>query len=193
MNYPGNIKKTNFTNVINYKNRGMDLEELINEACTYYLEKDIAIIYKKPTPIGIVEVDYKNNAQIKKAYFKEPSTLDYNGIYVGKYVEFDAKDCHSKTSFPLNNIHAHQLTHLKRIIKHGGICFLIIRMNENCYLFKGEDLLEFLKTEERKSIPFKTIDTLGFKLEYNYTSGLKFIDGINKAYKELINNEITQN
>ena len=69
MKYPGNINKT-YKREINYKNRGMDLECLINEACKYYLENDMAVIYKKPTPIGVVDVDYKNGAVIKKAYFK---------------------------------------------------------------------------------------------------------------------------
>ena len=58
MKYPNNIKK-NYKKEINYKNRGMDLENLINEACKYYLEHNLAVIYKKPTPIGIVDVDYK--------------------------------------------------------------------------------------------------------------------------------------
>ena len=49
MKYPNNIKK-NYKKEINYKNRGMDLENLINEACKYYLEHNLAVIYKKPTP-----------------------------------------------------------------------------------------------------------------------------------------------
>ena len=51
--------------------------------------------------IGMSEWDKKKEAIIKKAFFKEPSTLDYSGIYNGKYIEFDAKECHNKTSFPL--------------------------------------------------------------------------------------------
>lgn len=189
MKYPSNIKKS-YTKTINYKNRGMNLEEIINEACKYYLENDVAVIYKKPTPIGIVDVDYKHGAVINKAYFKEPSTLDYNGLYQGKYIEFDAKECQSETSFPLKNIHPHQLEHIKKVINHGGICFLIISMNGNYYLFKGEDLLQFIKTEPRKSIPFHIIDTKGYKLNYNYNIGLKFLEGIDTLYKELIINEI---
>ena len=73
MKYPSNIKKS-YTKSIDYKNRGMELEALINEACKYYLEKDIAIIYKKPTPIGIVDVDYKNGATIM--VFIKASTLN---------------------------------------------------------------------------------------------------------------------
>ncbi len=184
MKYPGLVNKT-YKSTINYKNRGMNLEALINEACKYYLDEDIAVIYKKPTPIGIVDVDY-SQALIKKAYFKEPSTLDYNGIYHKKYIEFDAKECHGKTSFPLNNIHDHQIKHIRRILKHGGIVFLIISMNGGYYLFKGEDLIEFIDNETRKSIPFKVIDNKGYKLNYNYNIGIDYIVGVNEAYKELI-------
>ena len=154
MKYPNNIKK-NYKKEINYKNRGMDLENLINDACKYYLEHDLAVIYKKPTPIGIVDVDYKNGATINKAYFKEPSTLDYNGIWQGKYVEFDAKECKSKTSFPLNNIHLHQINHIKKIIEHGGFAFLIISMNERYFLFKGSDLITFIHNNRRYHWPNK--------------------------------------
>jgi len=185
LKYPGNIKKT-YKQVVNYKNRGMELEDIINEACNYYLEMDLAIIYKKPTPIGVIDVDYKNGAVINKAYFKEPSTLDYNGIYKGKYIEFDAKESKSETSFPIKNIHQHQIKHIKKIIEHGGIAFLIISMNSNYYLFKGEDLLEFLERETRKSIPFNIIESKGYKLDYNYNIGLNYIEGVKNCYKELI-------
>lgn len=182
MKYPNNIKK-NYKKEINYKNRGMDLENLINEACRYYLEQDMAVIYKKPTPIGVVDVDYKNGAIIHKAYFKEPSTLDYNGIYKGKYIEFDAKECNSKTSFPLSNIHDHQIEHIKHIVKHGGIVFLIISMNGMYYLFKGEDLISFMQHNTRKSIPYSTIQELGYPLKLNYNIGIDYLKGIKDAYK----------
>ena len=97
MNYPNSIKK-DYHKKTSYSNRGMDLEELINETNKYYLEIDKAIIYKKPTPIGIDKVCYDNNSKIiTKAYFKEPSTLDYNGLYKGRYVEFEAKETKSKS------------------------------------------------------------------------------------------------
>lgn len=191
MKYPGNIKKT-YKPVVNYKNRGMDLEAIINEACTYYLEKNMAVIYKKPTPIGVVDVDYKNGAVIKKAYFKEPSTLDYNGIYKGKYIEFDAKECHDKTSFPLKNIHEHQIMHIRRILEHGGYAFLIISMNNEYFLFRGEDLLEFIKQNNRKSIPFHIIKEKGYSLVYKYHIGLDYLKGIEEIYfKGVGNNENT--
>ena len=192
MKYPNNIKKE-YKKEINYKNRGMDLESLINEACKYYLEHDIAIIYKKPTPIGVVDVDYKNGAVINKAYFKEPSTLDYNGIYKGKYIEFDAKECQSKTSFPLSNIHDHQIKHIHNIIRHGGIAFLIISMNGQYFLFKGIDLLKFIENNTRKSIPYSVIEKLGYLLKVNYSIGIDYIKGIEKAYEGVGYFENTKN
>ena len=192
MKYPNNIKK-NYKKEINYKNRGMDLENLINDACKYYLEHDMAVIYKKPTPIGVVDVDYKNGAVINKAYFKEPSTLDYNGIYKGKYIEFDAKECVSKTSFPLSNIHLHQIKHIEHILKHGGIAFLIISMNSNYYLFKGDDLISFIRDNKRKSIPYSLIQEIGYPLQFNYNIGIDYLKGIDEAYKGVGYFENTKN
>ena len=180
MNYP-NGKKLNYHKPINYANRGMDLENIINETNEYLVNNDIALIYKKPTPIGIVKVDYEGNKQvITKAYFASPSTLDYNGIYKGKYIEFDAKNTNSKTSFPIANIHKHQLLHISNVLKHEGIAFLIICMNENFYLLEGKVLLDFINNNDRKSIPYKFIDENAYKLEYNYIKGLNYIKYVDK-------------
>jgi recombination protein U len=73
-----------------YSNRGMTLEEDLNETNEYYRDRKIAVIHKKPTPVQIVQVDYPNRsaAVIKEAYFKLASTTDYNGVYQGKYIDF---------------------------------------------------------------------------------------------------------
>ncbi len=177
MHYPNNIQKSYTKIEVSHKNRGMNLENSINISNEYYLKNDIALIYKKPTPIGIVDVSYQNDKKIiTKAYFKEPSTLDYNGLYKGKYIEFDAKVTKNSNSFPLANIHAHQIKHIRNIIKHGGIVFLIIEMNDNYYLLKGIDLINFIDNNERKSIPFDYIKDKGYILEYNYNKGLNYID-----------------
>ncbi len=177
MNYPN--KKQIYEKNINYGNRGMDLESLLNDTNKYLLDNNIAVIYKKPTPIGIVKVSYEGNKQvITKAYFASPSTLDYNGLYKGKYIEFDAKETKSKTSFPLANIHIHQLEHIKKVLEHNGIVFLIISMNNNYYLLPGNKLIEFISNNERKSIPYEYIKDNSFELKYNYNKGINYIDYI---------------
>ena len=180
MNYPNNITKT-YQKPVSYSNRGMDLEDLINETNKYYLDNNIALIYKKPTPIGIDKVQYENNSKIiTRAFFKEPSTLDYNGLYKGRYVEFDAKETTSKTSFPLQNIHPHQILHLKKVLEHNGIGFLIIKMCGNYYYLSGKDLISFIDEGKRKSIPFDYIQKNGYLLKYNYSKGLNYLNAIDE-------------
>lgn len=183
MKYPGGNKKDIIKKNINYANRGMDLENLINESNEYYVERNIAIIYKKPTPITISEVRYSNKERvITKAYFRTPSTLDYNGIYKGKYIDFDVKETLSHTSFPLSNIHEHQLLHMKRIIEHGGISFLIIAMNNLFYLLDGNNILEFINTTKRKSIPYSFIQEKGIIINKKIKPRLDYIEAIDSIY-----------
>lgn len=184
MLYPNNIKKGK-KSFINYGNRGMNLENLINETNEYYLNNDIALIFKKPTPIGIAKVSYNSfGKSIEKAYFKEQSTLDYNGLYKGKYIEFDAKETLNKTSFPLSNIHPHQLKHIRNVINHKGICFLIIKMNNLYYLLLGESLIYFIDHNERKSIPYDFIKTNAFEIIEKYNPSLDYIKIIDNLLKE---------
>ncbi len=161
MNYPSGTKKANVLvknhDNINYKNRGMTLESELNSSNEYYRSIDKAYIYKKPTPIKITKVDYpsRDKAVIKEAFFTIPSTTDYNGIYKGKYIDFEAKETKSSTSFTLNNIHPHQIKHLSNINNHGGIAFVIIRfttLNET-YLLPANKLMSFLEKSNKKSIP----------------------------------------
>lgn len=157
MNYPGGIKIKNISKEINYKNRGMTLENDINKTNEYYKEIEKAYIYKKPTPIKIVKVDYpsREKAIIKEAYFTIPSTTDYNGLYKGKYIDFEAKETISKTSFSLSNIHKHQIKHLDNIDKNGGISFIIVRFTtlNKTYFVLAKDFIEYVNNATRKSIP----------------------------------------
>ena len=190
MRYPTGIKVSQKKDVY-YGNRGMNLENDLNETNNYYLIHDIAVIHKKPTPIVINRVDYKSrsDAVIREARFKIPSTTDYNGIYKGKYIDFEAKETKSKTSFPLSNIHVHQLNHLKSIIYHGGIAFIIVRFisyNET-YLVDGNDLFSFLDSTCRKSIPYIFFKEKGHIIKDRYNPRVDYISIIDNLYfKEVL-------
>ena len=180
--YPNNIQKKTVKNV-SYRNRGMDLENMLNETNEYYLSNDIALIYKKPTPIGTVKVGFESGHKvINKAYFKAPSTLDYNGIYKGKYIEFEAKETKKKTSFPLSNIHKHQIEHLKRVIKHGGIGFLIISMNEEVFILPGEILVSYIEEQLKKSLPYNFIKEKAYKVKIGYRPRCNYLTIIDNLY-----------
>ena len=175
MNYP-NKKNKSTTTYINYSNRGMTLESDINSSNTYYLEKDIAIVYKKPTPIKVVKVDYKNS-KILEGYYEIPSTTDYNGIYKGKYIDFEAKETKSKTAFNLNNIHKHQIVHLEKIMNHGGISFLIVRFTTigKTFLLFTEDFTQYIYNNDRKSIPLSYFEDKGHLLKDGYNPIIDYI------------------
>lgn len=171
-----------------HNNRGMNLENDINSSNQYYADTKKAFIYKKPTPIKIVKVDYpskKNrigNIIIKEAYFESPSTTDYNGLYKGKYIDFEAKETNNKEYFPLENIHKHQIQHLRNIYENNGICFLIVRFIEynKTYLLFAKDFFEFIDTNKRKSIPIDYFKEKGYKIEEKYSPRLDYLKVIDK-------------
>ena len=165
--------------------RGMDFEKDINDSCTYYKEINRALIYKKPTPIQVVKVDYPNrqHAKITEAYYKIPSTTDYNGIYKGKYVDFEAKETRNKTLFTMQNVHAHQIEHLEKVQAMGGIAFLLIRFAayEETYLLDASYVVNAHK-EGKKSLTYTFIKTHGHLIENGYLPRLKFLDVVDSIY-----------
>ena len=162
-----------------YGNRGMTLEEDINLTNEYYKENKIALIFKKPIPIKVLKVN-ETKTRIKDGFYEKKSTLDYSGIYKEKYIEFDAKETNNKTSFPLSNIHEHQIEHIKNILEYKGIAFLIIRFNiiNKTYILEGKKLLEFINQGNRKSIPLNYFEENCKKIELKYRPRLDYLKSI---------------
>lgn len=185
MRYPNNLSKE-YNSKVNYGNRGMNLEEDLNATNDYYLLTDKAIIHKKPTPITIVKVDYKSreDAVIKEAYFKTPSTTDYNGIYKGKYIDFEAKETTNTKFFPLRNIHHHQIEHLRKVILHGGIAFLIIRFSKlnQTYFIDGKNFIDFVDQGLRMSIPIEYMEKEGILIKEKFNPRIDYLKVIDDIY-----------
>lgn len=184
---PGKTKEPRKTKAdlsISASNRGMNLENDINLSNEWYTEHGLALITKRPTPINIVKVDYSKGARITDAYFEKQSTTDYNGVYKGKYLDFEAKNTKSKTSFPLSNIEEHQILHLKRVLEHGGIAFFIIQfqtLNE-VYLLDASFVINFWEHGERKSIPYEVFKSDGILIEQSYNPRLLYLDAVDQKY-----------
>lgn len=165
--------------------RGMSLEYDLNISNAYYRNNKRALIYKKPTPIQVVKVDYpaRSAARISEAYYKTPSTTDYQGIYRSKAIDFEAKETGSKTSFPFSSIHKHQIEHLKAVLYHGGIGFLIIRFtcyNED-YILPAQVLLTYVEAKKH-SISYADIKQYGIRIEESFNPRMRFLDAIDKYY-----------
>ncbi|CAG9622613.1 Holliday junction resolvase RecU [Sutcliffiella rhizosphaerae] len=172
-----------------YGNRGMSLEEDLQESNQYYLIQNIAVVHKKPTPIQIVDVHYpkRSAAVIKEAYFKQASTTDFNGVYKGRYIDFEAKETKNKTSFPLQNFHAHQIQHMQYVVKQNGICFVILMFSSlnEIYLLPAEKLFYFWERKEsgqRKSITKTEVEENGYLIPIGYQPRIDYIKVINEFF-----------
>ncbi|MBF0714780.1 Holliday junction resolvase RecU [Gemelliphila palaticanis] len=194
-NYPN--KKNSFTSSINYSNRGMQLEEDINYANNYYLKNNIAVIHKKPTPIQVVEVDYpkRSKAYIKKAYYKVASTTDYNGVFRGRYIDFEAKETMSKTSFSISNIHSHQFDHMEKVYNQKGIVFIIVRFKSlnRTFILPYKYLVNFYNRSKeggRKSISLSEFIEYSFEIYFEYNIRIDYLRILIENESEFINEKI---
>lgn len=141
--------------------RGSTLEEFLNRTNEKYLEQGLALIQKIPTPITPVQID-KEHRHITLAYFEQRSTVDYIGAVQGLPVCFDAKECNADT-FPLQNLHEHQVAFMEQFEKQEGISFLIIYFsarNELYYMPFREIQLFWKRAQEggRKSIRYDELN-----------------------------------
>ncbi len=166
--------------------RGSTLEELINQSNEKYRLGKLALIQKIPTPIKPISIE-KETHHITLAYFDQKSTVDYIGTVQGIPVCFDAKECHAAT-FPLQNIHPHQIQFMKEFEEQGGISFIILYFTakDKMYYVPFSDIMVFWERAEnggRKSFTYEEI-----KKEFEIRSH----SGIMVHYLEMLQKDLNQ-
>jgi recombination protein U len=176
---------------MSFSNRGKTLEDDLNDSNEFYLANGIAVIHKKPVPIQIVDVHYpqRSAAVIKEAYFKQASTTDYNGVYKGRYIDFEAKETKSTTSFPLKNFHEHQIEHMNNVVKQDGIAFVIMRFTavHETYLMESGTLAYFwarMLSGGRKSITKDEVEESSFRVLVGFQPRIDYIKIIDSLMAE---------
>ncbi len=160
--------------------RGSTLEDFINRTNDWYDELGLALIQKIPTPITPVKID-KEHRHITLAYFDKISTVDYIGAVQGIPICFDAKEC-SVDTFPLQNIHEHQMQFMEKYEKQGGISFLLLYFSHRneLYYMQYKEIKKFWKRAEeggRKSFRYEELNPdffMNFKNGY-YVPYLDYI------------------
>ncbi|TBX63585.1 Holliday junction resolvase RecU, partial [Bacillus thuringiensis] len=85
---------------------GPAFENLINWSNDMYRNNEIALIEKRATPV-VVTKKYRDG-RIKEGYYEKKSTVDYDGIYKGRFIAFEAKATIKEKRFDLSNIKPHQ-------------------------------------------------------------------------------------
>lgn len=185
--YP-NKKATKATTMMSdhHMGRGMSLEDDLNKSNEFYIASERALIHKKPIPIQIVKVDYpqRSSAKIIEAYYKTPSTTDYNGIYRSRAIDFEAKESKQKKSFPFKNIHPHQIQHLQRVLHHGGIGFFILRFTayDETYLLDAQYMIDKYYETDQKSLSYERVKEDGSLIKQGLTPRLCYLDNVDKLY-----------
>lgn len=186
INYPNGKKKTWTSTGTSAAGRGMKLESDINTTNQWYLSNGTAVVHKKPTPITIVKVDYpkRSAAKITEAYFKLPSTTDYNGVYRSRYLDFEAKECASKTSFPFKSLHPHQVQHLAAVLKQGAIAFLIVRFTifEETYYIPADKIIDYWQNSGRRSCPYEWMKQNGYLIPGSFVCPVDYIKIVDQLY-----------
>lgn len=162
--------------------RGSTLEEFINRTNEKYLENGLALIQKVPTPITPINID-KESRHITLAYFEQKSTVDYIGAVQGIPICFDAKECRTDT-FPLQNIHEHQVKFMEDFEKQGGVSFFLISFTarDEFYYLRLKKLMEFwvrAKEGGRKSFRYEELEP-DFFLEKGRGVLVPYLDGLQK-------------
>ena len=141
--------------------RGSTLEDLLNRTNEKYLEHGLALIQKIPTPITPINID-KESRHITLAYFEQKSTVDYIGAVQGIPVCFDAKECNTDT-FPLANIHEHQVAFMDAFEKQDGVAFILISFThrDEFYYLRFKELMKYWERSQeggRKSFRYEELD-----------------------------------
>lgn len=162
--------------------RGSTLEDLLNRTNERYQEMGLALIQKIPTPITPVQID-KAHRHITLAYFDKISTVDYIGAVQGIPICFDAKECSADT-FPLQNVHEHQMTFMENFEKQSGISFLIIYYStrNQLYYMRYEEIKKFwerAKNGGRKSFRFEELNPEYF-MSWKNNCYVPYLDYIQK-------------
>lgn len=152
---------------MSYANRGMAFEQMIDHANRMYERKGIAIINKRPTPVKILG---RNSRGMINGYIERASTVDYDGVFRGRSIAFEAKSTRELRRFDLKNIADHQVKYLSKVDKHGGIAFVLVEFarHGSVYLLSYETLDHYWHKAQqggRKSIPIDDFDIHAHKIE----------------------------
>ncbi|UUM19863.1 MULTISPECIES: Holliday junction resolvase RecU [unclassified Mycoplasma] len=159
------------------KNKGMLLEEIINNTIEFLAINQIAFIEKKLLPYKFRTIERAHNKL--KAYSVQiigKSTVDYIGINSkGRFICFEAKTCEGDY-FYLNQIKEHQFLYLSQINKLNGVAFVILYMSNYNLFFKIPfDALQ-KAFDNVKSVNISWLKDNSKELTLEFPGYLNFID-----------------
>ena len=165
------------------RNMGMQFENDVSKSCDFYREKELADIYKRPTPIKVVKMSKTKKGMIEEAYFQEKSTTDYVGIYKGKYIDFECKETIHDT-VPYHMIREQQFRHLELITKLGGIGFFLVSFKkaQEVYLMPATIILEEIRNKKHPGFKREFFQEHGVLVKRSFLPPYLLLDAIDEAF-----------
>lgn len=170
---------------MSYANRGQAFENHLNYANALYAKRNIALINKRPTPVKVLK---SKGTQITKAVWEKKSTVDFDGVYRGKAIYFEAKSVKGK-SFALSNIQDHQMEHLQKAEDQGAVCFLLIELRDFGQVFfvpysTIKHYVYHAAHGGRKSIPKNDFEVYAWEVFKTERSPLDYLHWVDKLIED---------
>ncbi|PEU35546.1 Holliday junction resolvase RecU [Bacillus toyonensis] len=165
-------------------NRGMAFEKLINLSNEMYQREGVALINKRPTPVKVLK---STGGRVLNGFYEAKSTVDYDGVYKGRAVAFEAKSTQSLTRFDLSNIAQHQLDYLEKAEKMGAICFFLIEFSKDqtVFLVPTSVVQSYVRMSHqpngKKSISRADFDIYGYLVEQTERAPVDYLQYIDDA------------
>jgi recombination protein U len=173
-------------NSMSQGNRGMAFEMLLNLVNMMYANQKIALINKRPTPVKVLK---SKGTKVLSGYYEAPSTVDYDGVYKGHAIAFEAKSV-GIDRFDLSNLHHHQLDYLEKVAKMGGISFLLIefRNTKQIFFVSFPTIKHYVYQASkggRKSIPLADLEVYAYEVKRTKRSSLDYLEWVDKLIGEV--------
>ncbi|TBX83994.1 Holliday junction resolvase RecU [Bacillus cereus] len=165
-------------------NRGMAFEKLINLSNEMYQREGVALINKRATPVKVLK---SVGGRVLNGFYEAKSTVDYDGVYKGRAVAFEAKSTQSLTRFDLSNIAQHQLDYLEKAEKMGAICFFLIEFSKDqtIFLVPASVIQSYVRMSHqpngKKSISRADFDIYGYLVEQTERAPVDYLQYIDEA------------
>ncbi|HDR7595220.1 TPA: Holliday junction resolvase RecU [Bacillus mycoides] len=164
-------------------NRGMAFEMLINLANEMYQRGGVALINKRPTPVKVLK---SKGSRVLNGFYEAKSTVDYDGVYKGRAIAFEAKSTNEINRFDLKNIAQHQLDYLEKAEKMGAICFFLIEFSKDksVFLVPQSVIQAYVRMSQqpkgKKSIPRADFDIYGYLVDQTERASVDYLQYIDE-------------
>ncbi|SDI18534.1 recombination protein U [Alteribacillus persepolensis] len=167
-------------------NRGKGFEEVLNTANFQYKNRGIALINKRPTPIKVLKT---KGVHILKAVWESKSTVDYDGIWKGRSIQFEAKTTNKKR-FDLDMLTPGQISFLDQAEKQGAISFVLVEIRpiQSVFLIPNNMVQKYTRNAQkggRKSIPLDELEVYADVVQQNRGIVLDYLAVVDKHIKAL--------